>query len=1077
MRLYIYILIISNLIFGQLVWWTHSELEWKTIETEHFKIHFYDKTERSAREAAEIAEYVYPHITKVYDFIPENKTDIVIKDVDDYSNGSAYYYDNMIEIWAKPLDYDLRGSHRWMQDVISHEFTHIIQLGKSMKFSRSFPGSYIQMLSYEKEKRDDVLYGYPNQITSYPIPNTAVPPWFAEGTAQHTYDEIFFDYWDSIRDMLLRDKFYYNSLLTMDEMNFFGKCGIDNELVYNQGYSLVEFIVDQYGEESLKEISESLSNPFNYSVSYAIKDVIGIDSYQLYEQWKAFTNEDYALKIKNIRDLNNYKIIESEGTSNINPIWSPDNKNIAFLSNKSNDYFTQTDLFIYNLEKEESEKIMSGVKSTPTWINDSLIVYTKRSKPDKYGSKYFDLYLYDFKTEEEDRLSEGSRLFSPMYDKENDCIVAINTFDGTNNIVISDTTFKNFNQITNFKNGLQIFSITKYNDNYLVDAVLNHGRDLYLIDSKTGESSIFNGAKWDIRDPKNMNDTFVYSDDRYGIYNLYYKNSNNEGYITNVVGGAFKPHISSDGRIVFSIYQDGGYKIAILNDVIFIDSPGYALLDNEDYYKRETSILLDRQNESLASDYVDSMTGPFFMPRITYDYNTIKPGLYFYDIHSLRHIAIFGGGSINSNKDLDLFLLFDYHKNKNSYFFNFYWLTRNTSRLQYYRRSNGLSLDNITYDVDYSYYLFSSDMGTRFPKKNGGKFSIFHTYSHQRQFFDVIQTQVLPDEYIEDFLFENEANYVFYDGAYDAFKGHALTLKYEHDGRKKDFLYRMNPKRGIKINNLSLSYEWNKFFEGYKVNSDTESIVPDLTNHNTFRFMTDISGYSMFKLNEEDKEISVSYNLQYNTMSNMDTDDFFYFFGGGLPGIKGYTFFDPILQGPTTTIFTNQIRFPVFSGKAIGQSSFYINSFSISLIHQMGRAQNGIIASKATIATAAANLDEFLSTEMIIGSEQIDALDRANLIPDYLEDLIYVDIYKEYDKYKLENFDAEELEEFYNNAETMRSLKKRYNSFKRSIGIEFRLLAFSFYSFPTAITYEYHIPVSDPFTKSGRQYLRILFDF
>ena len=67
MRLYIYILILSNLIFGQLVWWTHSELEWKTIETEHFKIHFYDKTERSAREAAEIAEYVYPHITKVYD--------------------------------------------------------------------------------------------------------------------------------------------------------------------------------------------------------------------------------------------------------------------------------------------------------------------------------------------------------------------------------------------------------------------------------------------------------------------------------------------------------------------------------------------------------------------------------------------------------------------------------------------------------------------------------------------------------------------------------------------------------------------------------------------------------------------------------------------------------------------------------------------------------------------------------------------------------------------------------------------------------------------------------------------------
>ena len=82
----------------------------------------------------------------------------------------------MIEIWAKPLDYDLRGCDRWMQDVVSHEFTHIVQLGKSMKLNRFVPGSYIQMMAYEDEKREDVLYGYPNQLTSYFIPSTTVPP-------------------------------------------------------------------------------------------------------------------------------------------------------------------------------------------------------------------------------------------------------------------------------------------------------------------------------------------------------------------------------------------------------------------------------------------------------------------------------------------------------------------------------------------------------------------------------------------------------------------------------------------------------------------------------------------------------------------------------------------------------------------------------------------------------------------------------------------------------------------------------------------------------------------------------------
>ena len=52
-----------------------------------------------------------------------------------HSNGAAFFFENRIEIWARPLDYDLRGSHRWMQGVISHEFTHIVQLGKSMKYN------------------------------------------------------------------------------------------------------------------------------------------------------------------------------------------------------------------------------------------------------------------------------------------------------------------------------------------------------------------------------------------------------------------------------------------------------------------------------------------------------------------------------------------------------------------------------------------------------------------------------------------------------------------------------------------------------------------------------------------------------------------------------------------------------------------------------------------------------------------------------------------------------------------------------------------------------------------------------
>ncbi|NQU67976.1 MAG: hypothetical protein HQ510_08550, partial [Candidatus Marinimicrobia bacterium] len=60
-------------------------------------IHFHTESERSAREAAVIAEKMYGPITTMYQFEPDSKTHLIIKDTDDYSNGGAYYYDNKIE--------------------------------------------------------------------------------------------------------------------------------------------------------------------------------------------------------------------------------------------------------------------------------------------------------------------------------------------------------------------------------------------------------------------------------------------------------------------------------------------------------------------------------------------------------------------------------------------------------------------------------------------------------------------------------------------------------------------------------------------------------------------------------------------------------------------------------------------------------------------------------------------------------------------------------------------------------------------------------------------------------------------
>ena len=1086
---YLFIILLFNLILPQLHWYNHSELNWKSIETENFIISFHDETQRSATEAAIVAEAVYEDITTLYNFEPDSKTRIIIKDVDDYSNGSAYYYDNKIIIWAKPLDYDLRGSHRWMQDVITHEFTHIVQLGASMKYSRHIPGSYFQILGYEDEKREDVLYGFPNQIASYPVPGTSVPPWFAEGTAQHMFKDANYDHWDSIRDMILRDRVMNNNLLSFDQMNTFGKKGIGNESTYNQGFSLVKYMVDKYGESCLNDISIKLSNPFIYSISKAIDQSLGITGYDLYDDWKNDLLYRYTNQLSNIGGDNNYTILEDEGTTNIHPVWSPNGKKIAYLSNKNNDYFTQTDLFIYDISDSTSKKIKTSVKTAVSWINDSLIVYSKISKPMKNGSKFFDLYSYDIPEKKEERLTEGLRLYSPVV--YNNKIYAINTYDGTSNILAGNMDFSEYKQLTDFNDGTQIFSLSVNDSIVVFDAVENHNRKVYSLNLKDKNIKLLKDDDWDNRDPIVLDNQFIYSDDKYGIFNIYMDSKDVKGYLTNVQGGAFMPSLSNDGLIAFSIYDDGGYKLALINNktVINEDEVGYSSnIENrtdyiqltshnhhKHYYKPESEQIKFEFKDSTLYDfkikpYEIAMSGPFILPRLTYDYNTLKSGIYFFDNDFIDKLSILGGLSYNKQKDLDFFLLFDNNQYKSSYFFNFYWVTRNISRIHSYIDANGQVAPSINYHVDYNYELFSSDIGNRFIIKDH-KFWIKYTYSKYRQNYDlkIIENYNYNNELVEDIAFGK--------ASYDYFRGHSIALEYEYEGRTQHYLYKMLPKNGFHIKS-SLAYENNSIFEKFKVNEDYGGFIESLDPHNTWRYKFEIDNHWKLSIINLKNTPVLTNKFKYFHLSNDNADDFLYFFGGGLPGLKGYTFYEPTLQGPRQFMFSNTVTFPVFTERAIKFGFIYLNSLSLGISHQVGKSFNGKIF-VSNIGYDEENMNsEFYQPISIDGQDyisiksyldlnsSIDALDNNNDIPDNIENYLYPDIYARYDD-----------SNFVESGKSISDLKERYESYKHSIGLEIKLLGFSFYSYPTAVTYEYYFPVSDPWNTVGKQYLKILFDF
>jgi len=1116
-------------------WHNYSHLNWQTFETDNFIIHFHDGTKRSAGETAKVAEEIHEKITSFYDFVPKNKTTIIIEDVEDYSNGGAYFFDNKIVISGKPMDYDLRGAHRWIQDVITHEYTHIVQLGAAMKYSRNFPGTYLQLLDYEDEKREDVLYGFPNKIISYPLPNTTVPPWFAEGTAQYMYKGANYDYWDSIRDMILRERVLNDDLLSLNEMSIFGKTGIGNESTYNQGFSLVKFIAYKYGEDKLKDITYQLSRSFTFSIDKAIENTLGVSAEHLYNEWKSELQFIYSNQVKSIDKNNvNYTIIEGEGTTNMHPVWSPDGTKFLFLSNKENDYFGQTDLFLYDLSDSTSTKIKSGVKSAPTWVNESEIIYSRRSKRDKFGQRFFDLYSYSIDEEEEIQITNGLRLFSPVYDVSNKKIYAINTYDGSCNIMEGDydpDTFLNekksfdnlgiswgtilagpignyienlindnkeildkggFDQSTTYNDGMQLFSLSLYDSMILFDGVINHERNIYFLNLDTKEIGVYESDLWDSRDPIFNDETFIHSNDKHGIFNLYLKSGNNEGFLTNVTGGAFMPDVHNNGQILFSLYDNGAYKIAILNNNDFMNNDDVGIdnldgnrsdfnndINSKSFYARPTSKLINSSLFSEIKDYEIDTSGPFVMPRIMVDYETIKAGLYLYDNDFLNKLSVLFGASLNKDKDVDSFLLFENNDYNLGYFFNFYFITRNISKKHPYINPLGQQIESINYYIDYVYHLFSMDLGYKYAYRNH-KFMFYSTASQYRQFYNVRKEQ------ITQLNVDNQ----YGDGAHNYFRGFSYTLDYEYDARKPHYLSNMIPSSGFKIKS-KVSYEQNSIFEEFRANENLGSIKEYLAEHNTARYQVEFEKHwktkNIILFDNSYEYLTISNNIKYYDLSKRSVDDFLYFFGGGLTGMKGYTFYEPTLQGPNFMLLTNKVTTPIFKEKAFKAGFVHLNSMSFSIVHQLGKAKSGkIMVYSGDYSLIDSSPYAHLLTQEVenyllgIVSEEdnpncygaVDALDKDNCIPDELEPYIYPNIYfsDEYDSWNNPSFSN-------SSNKSIKDLKNMYDKFKYSVGFEIKLYGFSFYSYPTALTYEFHKPINDDWNSKGRHYFKLLFDF
>jgi len=936
----------------------HTELRWQTLATEHFMVHFHQGTERTARRAAAIAEEIYPAVTDLYDYRPKPPTHLIIRDTDDYANGAAYYYDDKIEIWATALEFELRGTHNWLRDVITHEFTHIVSLQASARLPHSMPALYLQGFGYEDERRDDVLIGYPNQIYSYPLPGTVTSAWFAEGVAQYQTRSVYNDWWDTHRDMLLRAATLDDALLTFDAMGGFGGTGLESELAYNQGNSLVRYIAEHYGEEALATITRGLRTIWLLDMDRAFKAATGKTGHELHDEWRADLVRRYGeIRTEIAPAAIDGSTVSDGGYLNLYPAWRPGTSTLYWASNRGQDFGTLTAVELEeapnagalasNEQVVPAPERVIGPVSTPLSFSaeGKHVYYSKRTESNRYGSRVNDIYIFDLEKKKEKRLTRGLRAKDPAISPDGSQIAAVLNGDATNEVVLLDREGKLLRQLTQSPHGTQYYTPRWSRDSrsLLLGTFRGVSRDVLLLEIETGEERLLVDSPADDREPCFIpgEEAILFASDRTGIYNIYRLDlaGGDLTRVTNVLGGAFHPAVSADGKsLAYSAYTGHGYVIRLLPRESWGEDPAPALAaattastgatgsgatgsgatatgatattganHRGDYRLAAAGPAAlrfdgeDRGFEGEPAHYKLNYPVTHFMPRFVVDDGRPRVGLYLSSNEVLDHHSIFGGAAVGRRLNGFEFELFGIYENRKFPFTILaegYHVRRRAEDLQEFRIPAGFGLPHsgqirpVHFELRYD--VSEYDAGARYefgePYSLTAWKNLSLLYTHQ-------------DYNINLFLTDDRDGSGYGKGGFSYYRGDILTTRFDYRSIARAIDSDVNP-RGGRTLEIRAAHNWAGLNPSGLV--DNETFKPIFEDNSFNEIEGDWREHYALPWGRHTLEL----RARGGVIDDLEVDDFFHFAIGSRPGLRGYTYYSA--QGRKLGLGSITYRFPIF---------------------------------------------------------------------------------------------------------------------------------------------------------------------
>lgn len=479
---------------------------WKTIHTEHFLINYEQPHAEQAQRLANIAESVYPNITRYLDWQPKDKTEVNLFDFTDATHGWANILPYpLTSIFMTPPDEgELLSNDDWLQLVFTHEFLHIIHLDKS----RSSPAGLQQVFGRHR----------------WLFPNRFQPAWITEGLA--TYAESQFSPVNEGRaaspyyEMLMRLE-VANGLKSLKAINTPGNFWpINHSYLYGSYFFL--FIAEKYGDKTISKYVEDYSgNLIPYRIVSNPVKTTGLELPQLWQHFEKWLHQRFDPQIEQIRQQ---KEVSGQAITNSGLFSDSPTQNIlGELYFVENDGESHPHLVQINTKRtyRRLTKLHSGAR-IDSHPKKGIII----AQPEicDHNRTYYDLFILSRTASEPARLTECSRYRLASWHPDGEQLAAVHFNQGIVRIDLLSDEGIPLDTLYRGQAGESINSLDWSPDGkqLLVSRKTNQQWDLYQLDSKSHQWQQITDDKTIQINARYSDDgqQIIYSSDREGHFRL-----------------------------------------------------------------------------------------------------------------------------------------------------------------------------------------------------------------------------------------------------------------------------------------------------------------------------------------------------------------------------------------------------------------------------------------------------------------------------------------------------------------------------------------------------------------------------